>query len=170
MTVPIIRAARRSDTSAIRQLVAGLHGLREHRAPRVWRHGTPDEVLRGLLRNPAVRLLVAEKGGILQGYIAGKFELRRLGRPRRVGYIMEAFVRPDLRRRGVGVALVARLLEWFENRGAEDVTVSFVVGNRAAESFWSRLGFRPLIIKANAEPVTIRRRLARIKRGTSSRR
>jgi len=118
----------------------------------------------------AVRLLISEEGGILQGYIAGKFERRRLGRPRRAGYIMEAFVRPGLRRKGVGVALVARLLEWFEKRGVEDVSVSFVVGNRAAGSFWSRLGFRPLIIKANARPDVIRRRAARLGSRASSRR
>ena len=159
----IIRAATRKDAGALVRLIRGLHSHPEHRAPRVWLLGTPAQVLQTLMTDRAVHLLVAEANGGLQGYVAGRHEIRPRGRPRHVGYIMEAFVKPGIRRRGVGVALVDRLLEWFEKKRVEDVSVSFVVKNRIARSFWNRLGFRPLILKATATPGTIRRRTARFR-------
>jgi GNAT superfamily N-acetyltransferase len=105
-------------------------------------------------------MLVADLNGVLAGYIAGKFEVRPLGRPRRIGHIMDAFVRPSRRRRGVGVALVMGLLDWFERRRVEDVSVRFVVRNLIARSFWMGLGFRPLFFTGYANPRKVRRRIA----------
>ncbi|HEY3227242.1 MAG TPA: GNAT family N-acetyltransferase, partial [Planctomycetota bacterium] len=98
-----------------------------------------------------------------QAYVAGKFELRPKGQPRRVGHIMQSFVKPGLRGRGVGTALVTALLDWFRKRRVEDVSLRYVVGNRRAEQFWKGLGFRPLIVTANARPEVIGRRLARFR-------
>jgi GNAT superfamily N-acetyltransferase len=119
--------------------------------------------------DPAVVVLVAERRGRLVGYLAGKFERRPRGWPRRAGYIMETFVEPALRPSGVGLALVARFLEWLQNRRADDVKVGYVPGNREAGAFWTRLGFRPLVMTAHARPADLRKRIAPVRTPTSSR-
>jgi GNAT superfamily N-acetyltransferase len=116
-----------------------------------------------MMGDRAVHLLIAEENGVPQAYVAGKFELRPKGQPRRVGHIMQSFVKPGLRGRGVGTALVTALLDWFRKRRVEDVSLRYVVGNRRAEQFWKGLGFRPLIVTANARPEVIGRRLARFR-------
>jgi len=164
----IIRVAKRKDASALIELIAGLDRHPAHNAPGIWSHGSPRARLGSMMRDSAVRVLVAEEDGRLLAYVAGKFEIRPQGPPRRVGQIMQAFVKPGLRRRGVGTALVADLLAWFDKRRVESVTLSYVLANREGRSFWTRLGFRPLIVRANATPATIRRRAARLRSRSAS--
>jgi len=165
----IIRVGKRKDDATLRRLIAGLHRFPPHRARGQWTHGSPREILAALQKDPAVRILVAEKDGRLLGYLAGKFERRRRGRPRRIGHIMETYVIPESRRTGIALALVVEFLEKLRRQGAEEVKVGYVIGNRAAKSFWERLGFRPFTITANISLGTIRRRAARLKSSTSSR-
>jgi ribosomal protein S18 acetylase RimI-like enzyme len=160
MTSPIIRLAKKSDRPALAKLVAALHRFPPHRARGQWTHGSPREILNALANDPAVRILVAEKSGHLVGYLAGKFDRRPRGRPRRVGHIMETYVIPEFRRTGIACILVIEFLDGLRRQGAEDVKVQYVMGNRVAMSFWNRLGFRPLVTSAHAAPRTIRRALS----------
>lgn len=168
MTSPVIRPARKGDKPALVKLVAELHLYPPHRARGQWTHGSPREILARFANDPAVRILVAEKDGRLLGYLAGKFERRRRGRPRRIGHIMETYVSPGFRRTGIAVALVIEFLNGLRRQSATVVKVGYASGNRAAESFWNRLGFRPLNLTVTATPGSIRRRTARLKSRSSS--
>ena len=157
-TATLVRLFRPRDRSALMPLIAGLHRLPEHRARGIWTYGTPQDVLAALLKQRGLRILIAERDGRIVGYLAGKFERRLRGQPRRVGHIVETFVANERRRQGVGLALVAKFLEWLRRKKAEDIKVGYVLGNRMAGSFWTGLGFRPYVVTANARPADVRAR------------
>ena len=60
-----------------------------------------------------------------------------------VPFIGPTSVRPDVRGRGVGTALVDAALEWCREHDFEWVGVSFNTANLLSRRFWTRAGFRP---------------------------
>jgi GNAT superfamily N-acetyltransferase len=56
--------------------------------------------------------------------------------------ILEVGVLPDYRRRGIGSAMLCRVLEWLKARGAREARGGMFSSNLAAPMLW-RLGFRP---------------------------
>jgi GNAT superfamily N-acetyltransferase len=60
-----------------------------------------------------------------------------------VPFVGPTSVRPDVRGRGVGRALVAAALAWCRERGFEWVGVSFNTANLLSRRFWTRAGFQP---------------------------
>lgn len=56
--------------------------------------------------------------------------------------ILTLAVAPDLRRRGIGALLLARLMEEAAARGAEAVFLEVGAANRAALRLYNRFGFR----------------------------
>ena len=86
-----------------------------------------------LKRNPNT-CFVAEEDGVLVGAILGGHDGRR-------GHISHAAVRPNLRRRGIGRALIDAVLEAMKAEGI--IKVNFVVFSRNTEgnAFWEHLGF-----------------------------
>ncbi len=46
------------------------------------------------------------------------------------------------RRAGVGTALMATATAWARERGAQEVVLTVWAGNKAAEAFYARLGYR----------------------------
>lgn len=86
-----------------------------------------------LKRNPHT-CFVAEEDGVLIGAILGGHDGRR-------GHISHAAVRQDLRRQGIGRALIDAVLEAMKAEGI--VKVNFVVFKRNEEgnAFWEHLGF-----------------------------
>ncbi|MEF2965346.1 GNAT family N-acetyltransferase [Paenibacillus sp. M1] len=82
-------------------------------------------------------LVLHEESGTYVGYCissineAGEGEIDSL-------FIMEAY-----RKRGVGDRLMNNALEWFRSRRVEDISISVMVGNESAFSFYERYGFYP---------------------------
>jgi ribosomal-protein-alanine N-acetyltransferase len=58
------------------------------------------------------------------------------------GEIDLVWVRPDRRRRGIGVQLVEHWMAWSADRGVEVVTLEVASRNRAAQQLYQGLGFR----------------------------
>ena len=81
--------------------------------------------------------------------------------PTRFGAIDDIWVEPAARRSGVGSAIVAELLLFFEGRGLEQLTLSFATGNVEAKAFWTKLGFQPALVMANGRTDALRDRLGR---------
>lgn len=85
----------------------------------------------------------------IAGYILGGVGHRApIFAVQQVGMIFDLVVRPDLRRAGVGRALVGALREWFARHEIEYLQVNYSPDNPDASAFWTRLGFRPLLIEA----------------------
>ncbi len=58
-------------------------------------------------------------------------------------YIGSTATLPDVRRRGVGRALVDAALNWAHDHGFEWISVDFATANRLSRPFWLGAGFRP---------------------------
>lgn len=79
--------------------------------------------------------LVATENGALAGTAMGGYDGHR-------GWIYAVAVRPDLRRRGLGARLMARLEAALSERGCPKVNLQVRAGNEAVVAFYQRLGYR----------------------------
>jgi len=62
--------------------------------------------------------------------------------PKRRAHIDNLVVLEALRRRGLGGRLLEAASRWAKSKGAEEVLLTVWEGNRAAERFYERMGFR----------------------------
>jgi ribosomal protein S18 acetylase RimI-like enzyme len=148
------------------ELLIGLQEHLEASNPDVWRM-TPEA--RGLLRRQVltrlktqdVYAIVAEHGtdGVV-GVIFGRIIANKRYVPARTGTVDQLFVHECHRRAGVGSRLVRELCRFFAERGIDDLSLRYMVGNEAAASFWEALGFSSRIAIVGALRQTVEERLA----------
>ena len=146
----ITRRADSSDTERIVQLrlLAQKHFERSNSS--IWRI---TEIGKQLLRQKVqkdladdnVRVFLAEIDREAIGYVQGEVSRRNDYSPRTVGQISLIYVTKRYRRRGIGRRLMRELCNFFESRRAKQLTVRYIIGNREAEGFWNKLGFKPII-------------------------
>jgi ribosomal protein S18 acetylase RimI-like enzyme len=67
---------------------------------------------------------------------------------------------PELRRRGVGRALLRRALALAQADGAEQITCTVLPGDREYTRYVARLGFAPAVVRRAVPVPVLRRRLA----------
>jgi ribosomal protein S18 acetylase RimI-like enzyme len=58
------------------------------------------------------------------------------------GSIIDLAVKHEYRRRGVGEALYAEVLNWMRMKGVKRVELKVSIGNEPVEAFWTKQGFR----------------------------
>lgn len=143
---PRVRPATPRDLDAVVALRLAL--LREH----------PDHPIYGRLRAEVDRrarelfaaqlrarmetILLAELAGEVVGIIRCVESIGSpLLEPARYAYVSSAYVRPDVRRRGVLRALMAEVERWCRARGLDQMRLHNVAGSEAAEGAWDALGF-----------------------------
>ncbi|GAB7189715.1 hypothetical protein NUM3379_04210 [Kineococcus sp. NUM-3379] len=68
-------------------------------------------------------------------------------------------VSPDLRRRGVGRALLRRALALAQEEGADELTCTVLPGDREYTRYMARLGFAPVVVRRAVPLAVLRRRL-----------
>jgi GNAT superfamily N-acetyltransferase len=88
-----------------------------------------------------VMIIVAESDGRLVGMATGlvsSLETQAKFRPIMVG----VFVDSTVRRQGVGVALIEKVIEWARARGSTHLDVWITSGNDPAIALYSRCGFQ----------------------------
>jgi GNAT superfamily N-acetyltransferase len=123
-------------------------GLHEHHLPLMgatlrndWearqREGIEDQVRAG-----DVVILVAADGGRPIGLIHGHIAEHPIIEDR-VGFVDNAYVRPEARRQGVLSALLERIEGWFREKGAHSAQLNVVVGNEEATAAWKAKGYEP---------------------------
>ena len=79
--------------------------------------------------------VVAEEEGALVGFALAKLETPR------ICYLNDLYVRPGWRSKRLGRELIAWVVRWGEEQGAEVMTLEVLAANPAARSFYYRLGF-----------------------------
>lgn len=107
--------------------------------------GRPADVagsFRVQLSDPAQRVVagfVAPLAGGPAGY--GTCRTYEMAGNELLGCIEELYVKPEVRRTGVGSAIAASLLEWCQARGCTGVDAKALPGSRAVKSFFEAGGF-----------------------------
>ena len=103
--------------------------------------------LQGLIEDQNVGLFVTEQDGELTGFV--HVEMRSA--PAFAVFIQRLFAvvdnigtRQDLRRQGIGRALMQAAESWAKDRGAQTIELNVYAFNQAAMDFYRALGYEPL--------------------------
>ena len=141
-----VRPATTRDLDAVVALRVAL--LREHPEHPIYGRLRAEverrarDLFAAQLRSRAETILLAELAGEVVGIIRCVESIGSpLLEPARYAYVSSAYVRPDVRRRGVLRALMAEVERWSRARGLDQMRLHNVAGSESAEHAWDALGF-----------------------------
>ncbi|MCI4331565.1 MAG: GNAT family N-acetyltransferase [Thermoplasmata archaeon] len=152
-TAPIhLRPAREKDIPALVPLLVRLKRLNEEFDPLLKvRDDVAEqaaEVLASDLKNPKAVVLAAEGVGVdkdkVVGLVRAQVRERPFYTPSQEGVILDIYLLPIYRRRGVGEYLLKEATEHLKLKGAGVVTAEFPTQNEIAVRFYAKRGFRPI--------------------------
>ena len=152
-SVPIhLRPARAGDVPALVPLLLRLKRLNEEFDPLLKvRDDAPaqaDEVLRAQLNDPKAVILAAEGVGPdkdkVVGFVRALVRERPFYTPEWEGVILDIYLLPLYRRRGVGEYLLREVSAALKAKGAGVVTAEFPSQNEIATRFYAKRGFRAI--------------------------
>ncbi|WP_054842731.1 GNAT family N-acetyltransferase [Vulcanisaeta distributa] len=147
-----IREARESDVDAMVDLVVRLKRLNSEFDPLFSARNDCAERAREYLMN-AIRdnknhlILVAEDmGGKIVGVLKADIRERLFYSPSIEGAIVDFYVMPEYRRKGLGRMMLERAITMLRERGAQLITAEFPTQNQIAINFYNKMGgFRSLV-------------------------
>lgn len=157
----IVRPAHEDDLTDLIALRLALQAHLEASNPHIYRmsaegRARAESQLRELLQSDEALLLVAETAaGRLVGMVTGEAKQYPHLEPTLIATIGMMYVAPEWREQGVGTALVTKMLAFFREKGADEISLRYVIGNGEAERFWTGLGFEPRIITAGTSRVSL---------------
>jgi len=160
-TPPIrLRPARESDVAAVVPLLLRLKRLNEEFDPllkvRDDAEAQAGGVLRAQIADPRSVFLVAEGAGAerdkVVGFVRAVVRERPFYAPELEGVIVDIYLLPLYRRRGVGEYLLREVTAALKAKGAGIVTAEFPAQNEIAVRFYSKRGFRP-VTSIHARPL-----------------
>jgi ribosomal protein S18 acetylase RimI-like enzyme len=152
-TIPIhLRPARAGDVPALVPLLLRLKRLNEEFDPllkvRDDAEQQANEVLRSQLADPKAVILAAEGVGAdkdkVVGFVRALVRERPFYTPEWEGVIVDIYLLPLYRRRGVGEYLLREISSALKAKGAGVVTAEFPAQNEIANRFYAKRGFRPI--------------------------
>lgn len=152
-TMPIhVRAATEADVGALVPLLVRLKRLNEEFDPLLKVRPDVDEraaeVLRADLKNPRSVVLAAEGLGAdkekVVGVVRALVRERMFYSPEQEGVILDIYLLPLYRRRGVGEHVLKEVTALLKEKGAGIVTAEFPTQNEIATRFYAKRGFRPI--------------------------
>jgi ribosomal protein S18 acetylase RimI-like enzyme len=100
---------------------------------------SPSWILKNI-KGENTAVFVAEVEGKIVGYSLGWVSQPWAYKGKR-GYICDCFVEKSYRRRGIGMALLKAMLEWFINKGVKCVEADVYSNNVPSLKLFKRLGF-----------------------------
>lgn len=152
-TMPIhVRLARDTDIPALAPLLVRLKRLNEEFDPllkvRADAEARAVEVLKADIANPRAVVLAAEGLGPekdkVVGVVRATVRERMFYEPELEGVILDIYLLPLYRRRGVGEYLLNETTARLKEKGARVVTAEFPTQNEIAVRFYAKRGFRPI--------------------------
>ncbi|MGI0129732.1 MAG: GNAT family N-acetyltransferase [Thermoplasmata archaeon] len=152
-SIPIhLRPARAADVPALVPLLLRLKRLNEEFDPllkvRDDAEAQANEVLRAQLQDPKAVILAAEGVGPdrdkVVGFVRALVRERPFYTPEWEGVIVDIYLLPLYRRRGVGEYLLRETSAALKAKGAGVVTAEFPAQNEIASRFYAKRGFRPI--------------------------
>ncbi len=143
-----IREARKEDLERATELISRLKYLNAEFDPLL----TPVETLEEESRRYLEELMADEHGlvlvvtfeGRVEGVLTARIVDRRFYDPRIVGQIIDVYVMPSFRRRGVGAQLLEHASRELKSKGADMIFAEFPAKNMIANGFYNKLGFREI--------------------------
>jgi ribosomal protein S18 acetylase RimI-like enzyme len=100
------------------------------------------------LDDPDTAVLVAERAGVVVGYVFAAIEPFSWKELRdAAGYVHDIVVDPDARQHGVAGALMEAAVAWVRTKHVGSVVLGTAAANAAAQRLFTRLGFRPTMIE-----------------------
>jgi ribosomal protein S18 acetylase RimI-like enzyme len=153
-----VRAATRNDLDALGRLGASL--MRTHYAYDPQRFMAPGQhpdrgygrFLGSLLDQPDAAIFVAEKDGVVIGYVYAGLEPVSWKELRdAAGFVHDLIVDEPHRQKGVAMSLMEAALAWLRDRGAPRVVLGTAQQNAAAQRLFERLGFRRTMVEMTRE-------------------
>jgi ribosomal protein S18 acetylase RimI-like enzyme len=151
--VPIrLRPAREADIVALVPLMLRLKRLNEEFDPLLRVRDDAEvqsrQVLRQQLADPKAVVLAAEGTGAdvgkVVGFVRAAVRERPFYAPEFEGVILDIYLLPLYRRRGVGEFLLQEVSAALKAKGASIVTAEFPAQNEIAGRFYAKRGFRPV--------------------------
>jgi ribosomal protein S18 acetylase RimI-like enzyme len=154
----IVRPAQREDLDAVARLWESLveyhRGLDADLPP-----AAPQGVRRyarqllDRLDDPLTRVLVADAGGEVVGYVLGVVVdlAPQMFQQEASGFLADIYVDQAYRRQGVGRALVEALVAWFAQRGLRYYEWHVAARNEESLAFWHSLGGREVMLRMRGD-------------------
>ena len=147
-----LRPAREADLGAIVPLLLRLKRLNEEFDPLLKVREDAERQARDIVRNhladPKAVVLVAEGLGAdrdkVVGFVRAVVRERPFYVPEFEGVIVDIYLLPLYRRKGVGEYLLREVSAALKAKGAGVVTAEFPAQNEIAVRFYAKRGFRPI--------------------------
>lgn len=100
------------------------------------------------LKQKNAKLLVAEKNGIIIGYLLGQVHRRpRFFKTKECGFIGELVVAEKERGKSVGKRLLNAYIEWASRKGLPYINIFVDYQNRKGLNFWKKAGFETVMLE-----------------------
>ncbi|MGC9180611.1 MAG: GNAT family N-acetyltransferase [Vulcanisaeta sp.] len=145
-----LREARESDVETLIDLVVRLKRLNSEFDPLFSARNDCAERAREYLLN-AIHdskghlILVAEDMGKIVGVLKADIRERLFYSPSIEGAIVDFYVMPEYRRKGLGKMMLEKAIVMLRERGAQLITAEFPTQNQIAINFYNKMGFRSLV-------------------------
>lgn len=152
-SLPIhVRVAAEADVPQLVPLLVRLKRLNEEFDPLLKVRADAEERAREILRHdlasPRAVVLAAEGVGAdkdkVVGVVRAQVRERLFYTPELEGVILDIYLLPLYRRRGVGEYLLQETTAHLKEKGAGLVTAEFPTQNEIAARFYAKRGFRPI--------------------------
>ena len=150
---PMIREARVDDAPALAALSRHVQAIHLAERPEYFAESSDDELSEWFHRRLGeadFRAWLAEVNGYSAGYVALVIRERSgtpFSRPRTFGEVDQIGVVPEFRGRGVGRALLGRVVNEARRIGIEQIELNAWAFNREAQDFFQRSGFTAMTVR-----------------------
>ena len=100
-----------------------------------------------LYKDVKSKLVVAQRknDGSLIGMGTGKIFQHNNYVPNVSGELIDIWVDPKHRRKGIATKIISELIDFFKGHNIDHITVNYIKGNQKAEAFWGSHNFRPVL-------------------------
>ncbi len=154
----VIRPATKADTVQIGMMwvkLVAYHNALDERLPSATTNGAAlySQNIEFRLEDSHTRILVAEVGGQIAGYVMGVIVdlVPEMFEPRVGGFLSDIFVEAEHRQHGIGRLLVQDLIAWFRSRGVEYMEWHVSAHNDTGRAFWQSVGGRDMMMRMHLE-------------------
>lgn len=148
MAGPTFRRATLADLDRLVDLNVRLKRLNEEFDPLLKIRDDIHEISRKYLSeaisSPNSIVVVAEDNGRVVGFLKADIRERIFYKPKTEGNIVEFYLLPEYRRKGIGAAFLEYAMDLLRQR-AEIITAEFPSLNEIAVEFYTRLKFRGIV-------------------------